>query len=54
MHVHYGIDKTGAFFFREEGEDWELSLKSIRIWRRRADSNRCIEAKRLKTPSDTE
>jgi hypothetical protein len=28
--------------------------KGLENWRRRADSNRCIEAKRLKTRSDTE
>ena len=54
MHLHYEGRENRRIFFREEGEDWELSLKSIRVWRRRADSNRCIEAKRLKPPSDND
>jgi hypothetical protein len=35
--------KTGTFFWCEEVADWELLTKSKIIWRRRADSNRCIE-----------
>jgi hypothetical protein len=48
MHLHCEDRQNRRIFFRDEGEDWELSLKSIRVWRRRADSNRCIEAKAYK------
>jgi len=31
---------------------YKTGMISSKIWRRRADSNRCIEVKKLKTPSD--